>query len=114
MIQSPVKNGKYLLERTDKFIEEFYEYLNKLNEEEFNEFKLGEISILKDNFTNLSEYNIYIYSHILDKSLMYNYREKLIEAIEKISLHDFIDLYTKYIIENNKQYNFVIDSKLLQ
>jgi secreted Zn-dependent insulinase-like peptidase len=113
MIQSPIKNGKYLLERTDKFIEDFYDYLNKLNEEEFNEFKLGEISILKDNFTNLSEYNIYIYSHILDKSLMYNYREKIIVSIEKMSLPEFIELYTKYIIENNKQYNFVIDSKLL-
>ena len=44
---------------------------------------------------------------------MYNYREKIIDSIEKMSLHEFIELYTKYIIENNKQYNFVIDSKLL-
>lgn len=113
LIQSPIKNGKYLLDRTNKFIEEFYIYLNNLNEEEFNEFKLGEMSILRDKFNNLSEYNIYLYTHILDKSFMFDYREKIIKAIEKFSLQTFIEFYDKYIIKNNKQYNLAIDSKLL-
>jgi secreted Zn-dependent insulinase-like peptidase len=113
LIQSPVKNGKTLLEYTEKFIDDFYVYLNELNQEEFNEFKLGEISILKDKYNNLSEYNIYLYTHILDKSFMFDYNDVLIRAFDKFSLEQFIDLYDKLIIHNKKQYDFVIDSKKL-
>lgn len=113
LIQSPVKNGKILLEYTEKFIDDFYVYLNELNQEEFNEFKLGEISILKDKYNNLSEYNIYLYTHILDKSFMFDYNDVLIKAFDKFSLEQFIELYDKLIIHNKKQYDFVIDSKKL-
>lgn len=113
LIQSPIKNGDYLLKRVDKFLDEFYEYLQKLNENDFNDFKQGELSILKDNYTTLSEYNIYLYSHIIDQSFMYDYKEKLISEFDKYSLDTFIQMYENYILKNNNYYEFVIDSKHL-
>jgi insulysin len=113
-VQSPVKNSKFLLERTLRFIRnDGFEFIKSLNEEKFQEYKDGIISGLINKFNNLSEMDIYLCSHIFDFSYTFDYKQNLINEINKMNLDEFSKIYiAKFLIKskieneytNNKNY----------
>jgi insulysin len=113
-VQSPVKNSEFLLKRTLDFIRnDGFEFIRSLNEEKFQEYKDGIISGLINKFNNLSEMDIYLCSNIFDLSYEYDYKQNLINEINKMNLDEFIKIYiSKFLIKlkieneytNNKNY----------
>ena len=105
-VQSPVKSSDFLLQRTLEFIRnDGFEFIKKLDEPQFNEYKDGLVSGLLNKFNNLSEMDIYLCSHIFDLSYDYDYKKKLADAINILTLDNFINIYIdKFLIKDNNQY----------
>ena len=113
-VQSPVKNSEFLLKRTLDFIRnDGFEFIRSLNEEKFQEYKDGIISGLINKFNNLSEMDIYLCSNIFDFSYTFDYKQNLINEINKMNLDEFSKIYiAKFLIKskieneytNNKNY----------
>ncbi len=100
-VQSPVKNSQFLLERTLDFIKkDGFNFIKKLDEKQFQEYKDGIISELINKYNNLSEMDIYLCSNIFDFSYAYDYKQNLINEINKMNLNEFIKIYIdKFLIK---------------
>lgn len=113
LVQSYKKDSEYIYNRTLNFVNnELKNFIDKLTEEEFNEYKEGEITGLIDNFPNIMDLNNYLYIQIIDNSFMYNYRQIVINRLLRFSLNEFKHMFHKYMIENPKIYSISIDSSL--
>jgi secreted Zn-dependent insulinase-like peptidase len=99
------------LDRTFKFIkEELKDFIIKLDEKEFNEYKNGEINNLSDIYNNLSEIDIFLCTQIFDFSYKYDYKIELIKHIKNMSKEDFIKQYNKLILNNHNYFSISLDS----
>ena len=111
LVQSPLKSSEFLLDRTFKFIkEELKDFIIKLDEIEFNEYKNGEINNLSDIYNNLSEIDIFLCTQIFDFSYKYDYKIELIKHIKNMSKEDFIEQYNKLILNNHNYFSISLDS----
>lgn len=104
LVQSPNKTNDDIINRTQKFINNFKNILIKMKNDEFLSIKNSFITGLLSKFNNLQEMTSYIfYNEIETKYLKYNSREFMAEQCKKISLEDLIDFYnTKFINNDNK------------
>jgi insulysin len=111
VVQSYKKNSEYIYNRTLNFVNnELKNYIDKLTEEEFNEYKEGEIAGLIDNFPNILELNSYLYSHINDDSYIYDYKKNIINELLIFTLDEFKEMFLKHMIKFPHYYSISIDS----
>ncbi len=103
LVQSPTKNNDFLFKRTLSFIKnELYTYIEKLTNEDLEEYKSGEISSLLEKFNNLQELNLYISVHIFDRLFIFNYRDELVKYIKTFDKNKFMEYYEKLILNSDK------------
>jgi insulysin len=111
IVQSPVKSSEFLLNRTLEFIKiELKEFITKLDEEQFNDYKNGEINNLSDIYHNLSEIDIFLCTQIFDFSYKYDYKIELTKYIKNMSKENFIEQFNKLILNNLNYFSISIDS----
>ena len=114
IVQSPTKSSEFLLDRTFTFINnELKDFITNLSEEQFNDYKNGEINNLSDIYHNLSEIDIFLCTQIFDFSYKYDYKIDLIKHIKNMSKQDFIEQYNKVILNNNNYFSISLDSNKL-
>lgn len=110
IIQSPVKKSDYLFERTQNFIKnELNIFINKLDNDTFNNYKNGEILTLSQKFNNLQDMDLYLSTQIFNKLYMFDYYEQLINIIKKIEIIDIINFFNDKLLNSNKYYCISID-----
>ena len=113
MIQSYIKNSEYMYNRTIKFVNnELKNEIDNLKLEDFNDYKYGELSILKDNFSNIYDMNYYLSVNIFDGSYMYDYREIMINTFNNFTFETFKEMFYKYMIQKPEIYSVSLDSQL--
>lgn len=111
LVQSPLKSSEFLLDRTLKFIkEELKEFITKLDEKDFDEYKNGEINNLSDIYNNLSEIDIFLCTQIFDFSYKYDYKTELIKYIKNMTKADFIKQYNELILNNPNYFSISLDA----
>lgn len=102
IIQSPVKEPKYLEERIDDFIKNFRKKINELAETDFRKHIKIIIKNLTKKDNNLGE-SFGRSNNILFKgSDKFNYRKMLVSALKEITLDDLITFYNRYFINDTK------------
>jgi len=112
LVQSHKQDSKFLFKRTKKFIKkELYTLIKNMTDDDLNDYKKGEISILSEKFNNLQEMDLYLCNNIFDGSFTFDFKDKLIESIEKINITDFTKMFEELILQSNKYYNISIDVK---
>ena len=110
IVQSPTKSSEFLLDRTFTFINnELKDFITNLSEEQFNDYKNGEINNLSDIYHNLSEIDIFLCTQIFDFSYKYDYKIDLIKHIKNMSKQDFIEQFEKLILKNRDYFSISID-----
>ena len=111
LIQSPLKKSEFLLKKTKHFVKnELYKYIRNFKESDLDEYKYGEISILKQKYNNLEEMDLFLCVQIFDGSFQFDYNEKIIDAIKLFNVKNFTEMYEKIILKSNKFYSISIDS----
>ncbi len=97
-IQTPVKNVADMQERFDSFKEEYWEDLQEMTSEEFNQIKQSTLITLNEQPKNLMEE---VSPFLADLSLQrfeFNSKEQLIDAVENVSLEDAKAFYQKTML----------------
>ena len=113
LVQSYKKDSEYIYNRTLNFVSnELKNFIDKLTEEEFDEYRDGEIAGLSDSFPNILDLNYYLYLHIFDNSFMYDYKKIVIDQLLKFSLDEFKEMFHNHMIKNPKIYSISIDTSL--
>ncbi len=111
IVQSYIKDSKYIYTRTLNFVNnELKKCVDNITENDFNDYKAGEISMLLDNFSNLAEMNQYLSIQIFDGSYMYDYRKNMIDTFNNFNLDTFKKMFYKHIITEPELYSISIDS----
>ncbi len=113
LVQSPIKDSEYLYKRTQDFIKKtLLTTITKMTQEEFNNYKKGVIIELTKPFNNLSQLELYLCTQIFDGSYEYNYREKVVDSLNSMTIDDFKELFKTKILNNNNIYTISIDSNI--
>ena len=113
IIQSSIKNSFDLYNETCSYIKnKLFESIENLGEEGLNEYKDGLLSSLTNKFTNLSELDIELCSHIFDYSYDFTYKEKLIKSIHDMDFKKFKAMFIDLIINNNDIYSISINPNI--
>ena len=97
-IQTPVKSVADMQERFDSFKEEYWEDLQKMTPEEFNQIKQSTLITLNEKPKNLMEE---VSPFLADLSLQrfeFDSKEQLIDAVENVSLADAKAFYQQTML----------------
>ena len=97
-IQTPVKNVADMQERFDSFKEEYWEDLQEMTPEEFNQIKQSTLITLNEQPKNLMEE---VSPFLADLSLQrfeFDSKEQLIDAVENVSLEDAKTFYQQTML----------------
>ncbi len=112
LVQSPIKDSEFLYKRTQDFIKkELNNVIMSMTDEQFNDYKKGVMISLIKPFNNIVEMDLYLCTHIFDRSYQYDYRQKILESLNNMSINDFRQLFKSKILDNNNIYSISIDGK---
>ena len=111
IVQSYKKNSDYIYKRTASFVKtELKKRVETITEEEFADFKNGELSGVTDRFTNILDMNYYISINTFDGSYMYSYREIMENTFKTFTLETFKKMFDEFMVTNPQIYCISIDS----
>jgi len=110
VIQSPIKDSKYLIERTNKFIVDYCKSIDTITTEEFESYKLGALVNFTKPFYNLTELNDYYWQQISDKTYIYSKRDMVANIIKNLTKDKLSIILDEYICGNNKVFACGIDN----
>ena len=117
LLQSNKIKAKEIVERSIEIINtKVYEKIKELNDEEFNSLKNGVLSDFESPITNISSRDKHIKLCIEqyindDGNIDYNYKIKIIEALNKLSIIDLQTYFIDNFIKNPKITKIGIEPK---
>lgn len=112
IVQSYKKKSKYIYNRTLNFVKnELNTFINNLTEEDFEDYKSGEIASFLNNFSNLKTLSSYLYTHAFDGSYMYDYRNIITDRLKYFTIDEFKNMFVYHMITNPTLISVSIDSK---
>ena len=98
LIQSPVKDSKYLAERIKLFHNSFVEKLESY--QDFDTQKTALINMLAEPDKRLNQLAYRIIKEINLQTFEFERKNKLINIISKLNLEDIIKFYKKYVLDS--------------
>lgn len=112
IVQSPNKDSEFLLQRTEKFINDTISIIKNIKPDSFEKLKHTMIEAIDEPYVNIGEYTSYLYSFINDETYMFNRKILVRQAIDDYTLEEFKNMYNTYVINNNKRGLFGITRHL--
>lgn len=100
-IQTPVKSVADMYSRFKDFKQEYWQQLNDLSEEKFQQLKSSTLVTLKEPPKNLSEEVAPLLSDWSLQRFDFNSKEQLIKAVEALSLEDVKAFYQATLLDPN-------------
>lgn len=103
IVQSPVATVFQLENETQRFLREYAESLSTMSHQEFNQHKTALLSRLFEKDNNLGEKSDRVWREIDRENISFDTREKLSEAIERLTAENFSQFYTSIIHSEGKK-----------
>lgn len=98
--QSPTKSTNEIVDRTNKFLDEFFEYIKEILTVEFEEIKNSCIKLVSKPFLNIVDFSNYYFEQIFENSFDRNIL--IIQELEKMTKTEFVNYYENIFITNKK------------
>lgn len=100
-IQTPVKGVEAMQARFDRFKLQYSEALAQLTQEEFNKLKTSALVTLKQAPKNMQEEVGPLISDWYKENQAFDSKERLIEAVENVTLEDITNFYNKTMMNSD-------------
>ncbi|MDX1678859.1 insulinase family protein [Arsukibacterium sp.] len=99
-IQTPVKSVSAMQQRFDEFKQQYWQSLQQLNNEDFEQLKQSLLVSLKEPPKNLQEEMAPLISDWYQEKFNFDSKQKLIAEVEKLTLDDIKTFYQQTLLNN--------------
>ena len=97
----------------DKILNKLFERIDTLDSKKFLRYKEFILNELKNEDSNLSERSTRAWSEIYENTLQFEYKENLIDQIDKINIKDLTDFFKTIFISQPKKLSIQVKMSFL-
>lgn len=87
----------------DKIINKLFERLDTLDSKKFDRYKEIILNELKNDDSNLNERSSRAWNEIYENTLQFEYKEYLVDELEKITIKDLIEFFKTVFISQPRK-----------
>lgn len=97
-IQSPVANSDELIDAIDELLEDFYDYIDEISDQQWLSYRKGLISQISTKDTSARRQAMRHWTSICNRDIDFSHRERTITSIEQLSREQLKEFVNKTLI----------------